>query len=422
MKSIRIKTEIPGPGSRALSEGAPSSLANPVLPSGKVFIANASGAVVEDVDGNRFIDFIGGVGCLVAGHSHPWILEAVHDQVNKFLHTDFSVVPYEVYLKLAERIANLCGGNRKVALFNSGAEAVENAVKVARGATGRPGVICFEGAFHGRTLMAMTLTSREVPYKKGFGPFAPEVYRAPYPNFDGASLDDSINAIKELIARHSIAAIIVEPVLGEGGFVVPPPEFLSRIAEISDRHEIVFIADEVQSGYGRTGAFLASEISSVRPGIVVLGKSIASGLPLSAVVGEPRFMDALTPHALGGTYPGNPVACAAASAVLDVIESENLIERAGSIGVKLMEFWGKMSESYTGISQIRGLGSMVGVEFGKSGMATDLVGKVLERGVLMMTAGREASVIRHLMPLVITDEQLDEAFEALRAALDEISQ
>lgn len=417
MGSIRLLTEIPGPRSRALAARAASAVARPIVPGTEIYVARGEGAVLEDVDGNRYLDFIAGVGCLAVGHSHPQVVEAVRRQAEKFLHTDFSLAGYEVYLRLAERISERCGGGRKVALFNTGSEAVENAVKVARAATGRPGVLCFEGAFHGRTWMAMTLTAREVPFKQGFGPFVPEVYRAPYPNFGDASLADSLEAIERLFAERSIGAVVVEPVLGEGGFVVPPREFLPALAKICEANGAAFVADEVQSGYGRTGTFLASDQFGVRPDIVLLGKSIAAGLPLSAVVGDPGWMDAPAPSALGGTFPGNPVACAAAHAVLDVFEKEDLLGRAAAIGAHLKREWARLSERFGGIREVRGLGAMVGVEFEDPRVTKKVIEGARLSGVLAMSAGASGGVIRHLMPLITTEEQLAEAFGVFEASL-----
>jgi 4-aminobutyrate aminotransferase/(S)-3-amino-2-methylpropionate transaminase len=420
MASIRLVTEIPGPRSRALAERGAASIARPVAPSDDLFAARAEGAVVEDVDGNRFLDFTGGVGCVATGHCHPSVVEAVRDQAGRFLHTDFSVVAYEGYVELAERIARATGGNRKVAFFNSGAEGIENAVKIARGASGRPGIVCFQGAFHGRTLLTMTLTAREVPVKRGFGPFATGVFRAPYPGLRGATLEESLSAVEALLRSLEIAAVVVEPVLGEGGFVVPPPEFLQGIERLCRSSGVAFVADEIQTGYGRTGRFLASDHSGARPDLLVLGKSLASGLPLSAVAGDPAWTDALVPHALGGTYVGNPVACAAGLAVLDVMEREGLIERAAAIGDRLVEGWRKIAARSSGaIREVRGLGSMVGVELQDATVVARIVEGARRRGVLLLTAGEDARVVRHLMPLVTTDAQLDEALGVFEAAVEE---
>jgi len=415
MNAIRLVTEIPGPRSRALAKSAAESVAAPLIPYGEVFVSSGQGAVVRDVDGNHYIDLIGGVGCLITGHAHPDVTAAVNAQTLRSSHTDYSLLPYESYGVLAGRISALCGGNRKVGFFNSGAEAVENAIKVARAATGRPAVVCFEGAFHGRTFMAMSLTHREVPYKQGFEPFVPEIYRAPYPSFDGATLDDSVNEVERLMDEQDVAAVIAEPVLGEAGFVVPPAAFLQEMARLCEANGTILIADEVQSGYGRTGKFLASEHSGTRPGLVILGKAIGAGIPLSAVVGDSKWMDALPPNSLGGTYVGNPLGLAAGIAVLDVIEREKLLDRAVAIGELLRTGWEQIASGNASIKEIRGLGAMVAVEFASREDVDGILERALQKGVMAMRAGPDGNVIRHLMPLVITDVQLDETFEVFRS-------
>lgn len=417
MSDIKLVTDIPGPISRALAQRAGSSVAAPLVPYGEVFAAGGQGAILEDVDGNRFIDLIGGVGCLITGHSHPKVVEAIKHQTERFIHTDFSLIPYEPYVELAERLSALCGGGRKAGFFNSGAEAVENAVKVAKKATGRTAIICFEGAFHGRTLMAMTLTAREVPYKQGFGPFAPDVHRAPYPGFGGATVASALEEVERLMRTEQIAGLIVEPVLGEGGFIVPSPEFLPALAEMCRDHGAMFIADEIQSGYCRTGNFLASEQVGVRPDLVVLGKSIACGLPLSAIVADPAWIDRLPSNSLGGTYVGNPIACAAALAVLDVIEQERLIERAVMIGNLLRDSWERLASQTPAIAEVRGAGAMIGVEFEDPAVSDRVVRAALKRGVMSMKAGPDGRVIRHLMPLVITEDQVTEAMAVFESCL-----
>lgn len=417
MPSITLASSIPGPRSLALAASAGASVARPVAPGGsEVYIARAHGAVVEDVDGNHLLDFVGGLGCLIVGHSHPAVVAAVQECAGRFLHTDYSVIPYESYQQLAEALTRHCGGG-KAAFFNSGAEAVENAVKIARAVTGRPGILCFEGAFHGRTNLALALTHREVPYKAGFGPFTPEIYRVPFPGFEGASMASFEGAAGEVFFRAQIAAAIVEPQLGEGGYVAPPPGFLPSLARLARQHGALLIADEIQSGYGRSGTFLACEQSGVRPDLITLGKSIAAGLPLSAVVGDAGVMDALGPGTLGGTYVGNPVAIAAGLAVLEVIDGEGLLARAGAIGERLREGWGHIARENPGlITDIRGLGSMLGVEFASRAALAAFRTAALQRGVLTVTAGKEGRVLRHLMPAVITDDELDEAFAAFASS------
>lgn len=414
---LRIVTEVPGPRSQEMKERAKGSIARAIGPHGDIFIDSAEGALVTDVDGNVFIDLIGGVGAMAVGHSHPGVVAAVQEQVRHYSHTDFSIVPYEPYVRLAERISERCGGDRKVAFFNTGAEAVENAVKIARNATGRPGIVAFEGAFHGRTYMAMSLTARDVPVKEGFGPFVPGVHRIPYPGLDGATVEDATKGLQGVIASDEIAAVIVEPVLGEGGFVVPPEGFLSELRSITEASDVVLICDEVQTGYGRTGEFFASQHSDITPDLVVLGKSIAAGMPLSAVVGDPLLVDAPAANALGGTYPGNPIACAAGLAVLDIFEEEGLVERAAHLGDLLMKGWNEIAASHGSIQEVRGLGAMVGVEFGDPDSVKSHLKEARGKGVLALSAGRRSEVIRHLMPLVIEDSQVSEALEVFAEIL-----
>ncbi|MDP9342577.1 MAG: 4-aminobutyrate--2-oxoglutarate transaminase [Actinomycetota bacterium] len=434
MPTIDLVTEIPGPRSRDIVTRKQRVVADALDLHAPVVVDRASGAAFTDVDGNTFLDFSGGLGCHLVGYSHPKVVEAVRRQAERFSHTDFSVIPYETYVELAERLVALVGGgDRKVALFNAGAEAVENAVKFARAATGRPALVCFEGGFHGRTLLTMTLTSRYKPYKSGFGPFAPEVYRLPFPypyrssqpeDAGRVALDAIERAFATTVDPSSVAAAIVEPVQGEGGFIVPTPEFLGGLADICRRHGILVIADEIQSGCGRTGRFLASEHFDFQPDIVVLAKALASGYPLSAVVGASEVMDAPGPSAIGGTYVGNPVACAAANAVLQVIEEEGLIERAETVGKVLRSRWEELASDVPEIGEVRGLGAMIGVEFVKDrgtrepngGYLSALIGEAMKRGVVSVSCGPYHNVLRHLVPLVITDEQLDEGLDVLADA------
>jgi 4-aminobutyrate aminotransferase/4-aminobutyrate aminotransferase/(S)-3-amino-2-methylpropionate transaminase len=306
-----------------------------------------------------------------------------------------------------------------VAFFNSGAEAVENAVKVARAVTGRPGIMCFEGAFHGRTHMAMSLTHREHPYKAGFGPFSPDVHRVPYPGLDASTMGEFQAEATALLEGGSIAAAIVEPILGEGGVIVPPDGFLEVLAELCHRNGALLVVDEIQTGYGRTGRFLASQHSEADPDLILLGKSIASGLPLSALAGKAHILERVDLHALGGTYVGNPVACAAGMAVLDVLESEHLIERAEPIGRRLQEAWHQIADGDRRIKGVRGRGAMVGVSFRTADEADKVVAAAASRGVLVTTAGVRGNVVRHLPPLILTDDELEEAIEALKLAVRE---
>jgi 4-aminobutyrate aminotransferase / (S)-3-amino-2-methylpropionate transaminase / 5-aminovalerate transaminase len=437
-KAINLVTDIPGPRSASILERKARVVSDPLDIHVPAVIDFGRGARVTDVDGNTMIDFSGGLGCQLVGYSHPKVVEAVQKQAARVSHTDFSVIPYETYVELAERLVALTatgmgGGDRKVALFNAGAEAIENAVKFARSATGRPAVICFEGAFHGRTLMTMTLTSRHKPYKQGFGPFAPEVYRLPYAypyrshdpeNAGRLALEALDRAFTTVVDPASVACAIVEPIQGEGGFVVPTADFLPGLKSLCQQHGILVIADEVQSGTGRTGRFLASEHFGFEPDMVVLAKALASGYPLSAVVGPSAVMDAPGPSAIGGTYIGNPVACAAANAVLDVIEEEGLMERSEQIGKALRARWEDIASEVSEVGEIRGVGAMVGVEFVTDRATREpneaylgaLIGGAMKGGLITVSCGIYHNVLRHLLPLVITDEELDEALDVLSEA------
>jgi 4-aminobutyrate aminotransferase/(S)-3-amino-2-methylpropionate transaminase len=426
-------TELPGPKSREIIARKERVVCDPLDLHVNSVIDHGLGAAVTDVDGNTMLDFSSGLGCLLVGHSHPKVVEAVQRQAAKFSHTDFSVVPYEVYVELAERLVRAVGGDRKVALFNSGAEAVENAVKFAKAATGRPGIVCFEGAFHGRTLLTMSITSRHTPYKRGFGPFASEVHRVPFsypyrsaePERSGQmALEQLRHAFAATIDPGSVAALIFEPEQGEGGYIVPGPELLPGVQELCREHDIVTIADEIQSGCGRTGRFLASEHFGLDPDIVILAKALGSGYPLSAVVGRTQIMDAPGPSSIGGTYVGNPVACAAANAVLDVIEEEGLVERAEVVGKAIRSRWEDLAGDVTQIGDIRGLGSMIGVEMVSDRVTKEpdggyigrLMAETQRRGLITVSCGVHHNVLRHLPPLVITDQQLDEALDVLADA------
>src|ERR1700704_6469897 len=338
-RAIRLRTEVPGPKSREVLERKARVVADPLSVYLPIVAAEGRGATLTDVDGNTFLDFAGGVGCLNVGHAHPHVVEAVREQAARFLHTDFTIVPYEIYVTLAERLlaASPFTGPAKAAFFNAGTEAVENAVKFARAYTKRPALIAFEGAFHGRTLLSLTLTSKTRPYKEGLGPFAPEVYRVPFPNpYRGPSAAEALagreRGFTTQVARETVAAIVLEPVQGEGGFIVPPREFVQGVREICNREGIVFVADEVQTGFGRTGRMFAMEHFGVEPDLIPVAKSIAAGLPLSGVLGKAEIMDAPGDSAVGGTYVGNPVPQAGAPAVLDEIDRLDLCARAREIG------------------------------------------------------------------------------------------
>jgi 4-aminobutyrate aminotransferase/(S)-3-amino-2-methylpropionate transaminase len=430
---ISIRTEIPGPQSLALLERMTRSVAAPVSVQHPVAVAEASGAVVTDVDGNVFIDFSGGVGVLNVGHAAPRVVEAATEQLERFTHTDFTVLPYESYVALAERLVGLAPitGEVRAAFFNSGAEAVENAVKIARAATQRPAIIAFDGAFHGRTLMAMTLTSKAHPYKAGLGPFAPEVYRVPFANpYRGpdaaTALAELERALQVRVAGEEVAAIIFEPVQGEGGFVVPPVEFVHGLRRICDEHGIVLIADEVQTGFCRTGRLFAMEHFGVEPDLVTIAKSVAGGLPLSGVLGRAELMNAPPDSAIGGTFPGNPVACAAGLGVLDTIEEEGLVARAEELGNVIRERMLAWQQRFDAIGDVRGLGAMLALELvadrdtkePAAALAGAVVHEALQRGLVLLKAGVHGNCIRVLVPLVIHEHELDEALAAWEDALE----
>jgi len=431
VSSINLVTEIPGPRSKAIIERKEKVVAEALSLHTLTVIDRSEGAAFTDVDGNTLLDFSGGLGCQLVGYSHPRVVEAVRDAAARFSHTDFSVIPYESYVELAERVVRLTGGGDKRVFFaNSGAEAVENAVKIARAATGRPAILAFEGGFHGRTLMAMSLTSRHQPYKTRFGPFAPEIYRLPYPypyrhprpEAAGREALEAIDrSFRTVVDPQTVAAAIVEPVQGEGGFVVPTPEFLPGLQELCRQHGILVIADEIQTGCGRTGRFLASEHFGLEPDLVTLAKALASGYPLSAVVGRAEVMDAPGDSTIGGTYVGNPVACAAGNAAMQVIEDEGLVERAEQVGKQIRSRWEEVARDVPEIGEIRGLGAMIGVEFVKDRetkephgeMTSRIVNGSTERGVVSVSCGIYKNVLRHLVPLVITDQQLAEGLDVL---------
>ncbi len=435
VRAIELKTEIPGPRSRDILARKDAVVASPLDVYLPVVVAEGRGATLTDVDGNTFIDFTGGVGCLNVGHAHPHVVEAVQEQAARFLHTDFTIVPYEVYISVAERLLALAPfrGPAKAAFFNAGTEAVENAVKFARVYTGRPAVIAFEGGFHGRTLLSLTLTSKTHPYKAGLGPFAPEVYRVPFPyeyrGIDAAAALDALErALVTQVAPETVAAIVVEPVQGEGGFIVAPPEFLAGVREICDRHGIVLIVDEVQTGFGRTGRMFAIEHYDVEPDLITIAKSLAAGLPLSGVLGKAEIMDAPADGAIGGTYVGNPVALAAAGAVLDVIEDEGLVDRAERIGETIRGRMQEWQRRHPQIGDVRGLGAMLAIELVEDRttkkpapeLASAVAAAAAARGLLLLKAGTHSNCIRVLCPLVISDTELDEALGAWGDALDAV--
>ncbi len=417
MGTIQIKTAIPGPKSKALAKRRDRAVPRGLSQSTPVYVAKAEDAWLEDVDGNRYVDFAGGIGCINVGHRREAVVAAIREQLDRYLHTCVQVTPYEGYVRLAERMNEVTPGRfRKKTLFvNSGAEAIENAVKIARVHTGRPGIIAFEDAFHGRTMMTLALTSKTHPYKAGFAPFPSDVYRIPYaycyrcsyslryPSCDVFCASHLEDTFKRVVAAEEVAAVIAEPVLGEGGFV----------------------ADEVQSGFGRTGKLFASEHYGIEPDIVVTAKSLGGGLPLAAVTGRAEIMDAPGPGGLGGTFAGNPLSCAAALAVLDIFEHENLLERANALGNRFQKRAREWQERWPMIGDVRGLGAMQAIELVQSpekrepaaDEANQIVQYCYEHGLIVLSAGSYSNVIRVLVPLVATDAQMDEGLDVLEAAL-----
>jgi 4-aminobutyrate aminotransferase / (S)-3-amino-2-methylpropionate transaminase / 5-aminovalerate transaminase len=439
MPAIELRTPIPGPRSRDLARRRNAAIARGVSPATPIFAAHAEGAIVEDVDGNRLLDFAGGIGCVNVGHRAPQVVSAIRDQADAFLHTCFGVVPYPNYVDLAERLNALVPGDfaKKTILVNTGAEAVENAIKIARCYTRRPAIICFEDAFHGRTMLALSLTSKTHPYKAGFEPFAADIYRVPYaycyrcsyslqyPSCDIFCAHRLEDTFKRVIAAEAVAAIIVEPVLGEGGFIAPPDKFFAVLQDICRRHHILLIADEVQTGFGRTGTMFACERYGIVPDILVAGKSLAGGLPLASVTGRAEIMDAPGPGGLGGTFGGNPVACAAALVVLEMMERENLPGLADKLG-KLFESRARVwKERWPLVGDVRGLGAMRAIELVRSQEtrepAKEETAKILrychEHGLILISAGSYDNVLRLLVPLVVTDDQFDEGLNVLESAL-----
>jgi 4-aminobutyrate aminotransferase/(S)-3-amino-2-methylpropionate transaminase len=432
---IQLRTEIPGPRSRDLLAREEASVALALQVHLPIFAARAEGATITDVDGNCFVDFSGGVGVQNVGYGHPRIVEAAQEQVARFIHTDFTVIPYEGYVELAERLGKLApfSGPTRAAFFNSGAEAVENAVKFARLSTGRPAVVAFDGAFHGRTLLAMTMTAKERPYKLGLGPFAPEVYRAPYPNtYRGPDATTALGELEALLAdvpADRVAAVVFEPEQGEGGFLPAPPEFVVGLRDLCDRHGIVLVADEVQTGFGRTGRMFAMEHYGVEADLIVVAKSIAAGFPLSGVIGRAELMDRAHLGAVGGTYVGNPVALATALAVLDVFEEEDVVAQAQVLGETIRARMLAWQVRHPQIGDVRGLGAMLAIELVRDPhtkepapeLAEAVIDAALRHGLILLKAGMRGNCIRVLCPLTISDEELDEALtvwgEALTAVL-----
>jgi 4-aminobutyrate aminotransferase/(S)-3-amino-2-methylpropionate transaminase len=437
---IRLQTEIPGPNSRALLARRARAVPRGVPAVTPIAVVHAEGSVLTDADGNRLIDFGGGIGVVNTGHRHPGVVEAVRAQLDRFAHVCFPVSTYEPYVELAERLNRLTPGTHEKRTFfvNSGAEAVENAVKVARFFTGRQAVLCFEHGFHGRTNLAMALTSKVMPYKKGFGPFAPEVYRIPFPYCyrcaEGPSggrccLADK-GRLEQILAGTvdpwSVAAVIMELELGEGGFVPAPVEYVQMLAAFAKEHGILFIADEIQTGFGRTGKLFASEHYGLVPDLITTAKSLAGGLPLAAVTGRADVMEAPHVGGLGGTYGGNPLACAAALAVLDAMEAERIPARAQRTGDRVKARFRQWAEQFTCIGDVRGLGAMVGMEIVSDrgtrapdkALTARILAAALERGLVLLSSGTFGNTIRVLAPLTADDAVIDEGLDVMGAALE----
>jgi 4-aminobutyrate aminotransferase/(S)-3-amino-2-methylpropionate transaminase len=440
--AIRLNTPIPGPKSQALMAERRQHVARGPFHTTPVFLHRAKGALIEDVDGNVFIDFAAGIGVVNVGHAPDTVVTAIKEASEKALHSGFNVTLYEGYVRLAEALNQLTPGNfpKKTLLVNSGAEAVENSIKIARAFTKRPAVICFEHGFHGRTYMAMTLTSKVKPYKLDFGPFNPEVYRVPFPYvYRWPGTHDPLKVSEECfqkfreivetqIGADHVAAVVIEPILGEGGFVPAPVKFLMDLRDFCTRHGIVLIADEIQSGFGRTGTFFACEQLGIVPDLMTMAKGLGGGLPISAVTGRADIMDAPVEGGIGGTYSGNPVACASALAVIDLFKSGGLLKRARKLGDKLRDQLTQWEQTFPIIGDVRGIGPMRGIELVKDrktkephkDAAAALVKYAYEHGVILLTAGTYGNVIRFLMPLVIEDAELHEGLQVIEDGLRSI--
>jgi 4-aminobutyrate aminotransferase / (S)-3-amino-2-methylpropionate transaminase / 5-aminovalerate transaminase len=440
MTTIHIRTEIPGPRSRALMARRDAAVPRAPYNTTPIFAASAEGATIEDVDGNRYLDFAGGLGCLNIGHRAPRVTTAIQKQLEKHLHLCFAVTPYEGYVAVAEKLNALAPGKfaKKTILLNSGAEAVENAVKIARAYTKRPAIICFEDAFHGRTMMAMSLTSKTHPYKAGFEPFASDVYRIPfaypYRSEAGATAETFAHhledAFKRSVAAESVAAVIAEPVLGEGGFVIPPRDYFKALQAICRKHGILFIADEVQSGFARTGKWFACEHFGVEPDLITMAKSLGGGMPIAAVTGRAEVMDAPGLGALGGTYCGHPLSCAAALAAIETIEKDGLLARSTAVGKHFETRARAWQKKWPLVGDVRALGGMCAIELVRDAQTREpaetetkqIAEYCYKHGLIAITAGTFNNVMRILVPLVVTDQQLDEGFNVIEAALASLSE
>lgn len=442
MPTIRLVTDVPGPKSRALVARREAATARGASKLTQVAVESAHGAAVIDVDGNTLLDFAGGIGVLAVGHTPSSVVNALQEQAQKLIHLCAIVGTYEPYVTVAERLNQITPGahSKKTVLLNSGAEAVETAVKIARSYTGRPGIVVFEGAYHGRTNMTLAMTSKYGLFKKGFGPFAPEVYRLPYPNVyrrpQGLSEEEFIehsiqqleNALIAQIDPSAIAAIVIETVQGEGGFIPTPPRFLSRIRQICDEHGIVMVCDEIQCGMGRTGKMFAIEHYGIIPDLITIAKSLAAGMPLAAVTGKAEIVDAPHPGGLGGTYSGNPLACVAAIEAINLLSQPDFMTRATAIGERMRRQLQHLQAQHPIIGDVRGLGPMLAIELVRDREAKtpateetmQVSAEALKRGLILIRAGLYSNCIRFLPPLNITDEELDEAMSVLHQALEVI--
>ncbi|MBG9448980.1 4-aminobutyrate aminotransferase [Cytobacillus firmus] len=440
MGSINIRTELPGPKAKELLAKKEKNVPKGPFNTMQTFAAKGDGALLTDIDGNTFLDFAGAIGTLNVGHCPPRVVEALHAQIDQYLHPCFHVMMYEPYIKLAEKLNSITPGNhsKKTFFLSTGAEAVENAVKIARKYTGRKGIISFERGFHGRTYMSMSLTSKVKPYKYEFGPFAPETYKWPYPYYyrsEGLKDKDHDNALLKRfetfflseVPPEEVAAVIMEPVQGEGGFVMPSSHFIKGVKALCEKHGILFIADEVQTGFGRTGKMFAMEHYDVVPDLMTMSKSIGAGLPVSAVTGRANIMDSPNIGEIGGTYGGSPLGCAAALEVIRTIEEEGLLERANEIGSLFTEKFSDFPLKYKQVGEVRSLGAMCAIEFVKDQetkepnkeIVQEILSKAHNRGLIIMSAGLYGNIIRLLSPLVTTNEQLDEGFSILEEVIGE---
>ncbi|MBO9131151.1 4-aminobutyrate--2-oxoglutarate transaminase [Bacillus sp. 165] len=441
-KFVMLNTAVPGPKSDRLLERRQRVVPKGISNNCTAFVKRAQGALVEDVDDNIYIDFAGAIGTLNVGHSHPQVVQALKEQAEAFVHTGFNVMMYESYIELAEKLTKLAPGAfpKQAAFFNSGAEAVENAVKIARKYTKRQGIVSFTRGFHGRTLMTMTMTSKVKPYKYGFGPFAPEVYKAPYPyvyrrpeemseiQYSKFMIEQFEQFLISEVAPETIAAVVMEPVQGEGGFIIPDQSFVQRVYEICKQYGILFVADEIQTGFSRTGKYFAIEHFGVEPDLITISKSMGAGVPISGVIGRTEIMNAADVGELGGTYAGSPLGCRAALAVLEIIEKEQLNTRAEQLGERVREKMQQIAGRFDQVGDVRGLGAMCAMEIVKDTNSktpdkettSRIIKEANKRGLLLLSAGIFGNVIRVLMPLTITDEQLEEGLIILEESIEAV--